>query len=350
LKIVVSLFQNRTLRQICWFCLACLWAVGWPAWAQQSALDVYWYKGPQTIEVGEQLATLDLPSECLFAKAKDAQTILHYIGNPVNDRDIGLVMSADEQETWMVVYSYDRIGYVSNADLQTLEAAVNPTTLLSQIQSATAQDNQFRKNQGISPLTVTGWYQPPRYDGLKHQLSWAVTAQDQTGSLINYNIRKFGRQGVTAINLVADQSDLLALQPTLNQLADGYHYQPGQRYTDFVVGQDRVANLDLATLIVGAAETSHSSIALTNPQNRLLMVGLWVCLWLAGLGVSLRLGWTRYQAYCQAKAAANSFAALSMVESVQENENLRSPREESSPTPKESRQTRHPDNEGPTLA
>lgn len=212
--------------------------------------QVNWVEGGRTIPLGNNIANLNLPPGYLFANSDDTAKLMKYLGNPISKQDIGLVVANIPQKDWFVVFSYDPMGYVKDDDAK----SIDKNAILDNIKTATEAGNKERQTQGVQPLIITGWQEEPRYDPVSHSLIWAVAATGDGGKpVVNYNTRKLGRGGVTSINLVASPADLPSLKPVLEQLVDSYEYAPGNKYSDFVAGQDKVAEMGLIALIAGGS-------------------------------------------------------------------------------------------------
>lgn len=233
--------------------------------AARTPPKVNWMAGPQVITMGENLSKLNLPEGYLFAGAEDTYKLMEHIGNIPSKEDIGVVLPNNRKKDWMVIFSYDPIGYVKDEDADSIDSA----GILQSIKEATEESNKQRESHGVSPLHVTNWQEAPHYDPTTHNLVWAIAATDEDGNIVNYNTRKLGRYGVTSINLVTKLENLAQLKPELEKLIANYTYIPGKQYTDFVPGQDRVAEIGLAALIAGGV---GASVAKTGILAKILLI------------------------------------------------------------------------------
>ncbi len=218
-----------------------------PALATKVPPKVHWIKGPQTISMGDNLATLNLPKGYLFANPDDTAKLMEYMGNLASSKDIGLVVPNNDQKSWFVVFSYNPMGYVKDDESN----SIDQDAILESIKTNTEEENKQRKSQGIPPITVTGWHEPPHYDPTSHNLVWAISATENGRPVVNYNTRKLGRGGVTSINLVTFPTELPTLKPELEKLVVSYDYVTGNKYSDFIQGKDKVAEIGLTALIAG---------------------------------------------------------------------------------------------------
>ena len=64
-------------------------------------------------------------------------------------------------------------------------------------------------------------------------------------------MRVLGRKGVLAINAVAPMSQLTAIQEQMPEIIAMVNFLPGNRYTDYQQGNDKIAADGLGALILG---------------------------------------------------------------------------------------------------
>ena len=210
--------------------------------------QVTWVEGPALVDVGSNLAQIDLGSDYLFANGDDTRAIMSYIGNPPSEYEIGMVASKDENANWFIVFEHYPVGYIRDDDKDSIDAAA----ILEIYRKGTEEGNEERVKQGFSPLNIVGWYEEPYYDEQTHNLTWAMLAEDSDGQVVNYNIRLLGRGGYMSAVLVADPSTLSALKPQLAGIIGNLSYKSGNRYAEFVQG-DKVAKYGLTALVAGGA-------------------------------------------------------------------------------------------------
>ncbi len=245
-----------------------------PVFATGTPPKVNWISGAHVVKMGDNLAQLNLPKDYLFANAQDTQKLMDFLGNPSSQQDIGLVVPNNEQKDWMVVFSYNPLGYVKDDEAKSLDK----DAILKSIKEGTEEDNKQRQAKGIPPLEVTGWAEEPHYEPKTHYLVWAIAATSNGKEVLNYNTRKLGREGVTSINLVVKPQYLPQAKPELEKLIENYTYVPGKQYTDFIPGQDKVAEIGLAALIAGGA---GAAVVKTGVLTKILLF----------IGVALKKVW-----------------------------------------------------------
>lgn len=210
--------------------------------------QVTWVEGPALVDVGSNLAQIDLGSDYLFANGDDTRAIMNYIGNPPSEYEVGMVASKDENANWFIVFEHYPVGYIRDDDKDNLDAAA----ILDSYRKGTEEGNDERVKQGFSPLAIVGWYEEPYYDEQTHNLTWAMLAENSDGQVVNYNIRLLGRGGYMSAVLVADPSTLSALKPQLAGIIGNLSYKSGNRYVEFIQG-DKVAKYGLTALVAGGA-------------------------------------------------------------------------------------------------
>jgi uncharacterized membrane-anchored protein len=220
-----------------------------PSFATDAPPPVAWVEGGKMISMGDNLATLNLPTGYLFANAEDTGKLMKYLGNPASNMDIGLVVPNNESKDWFIVYQYNPMGYVSDSE----STSIDKDALLTSVKAKTEEGNKQRQADGVDQIIDIAWQEEPRYDPVSHNLTWAISATEGGKPLVNYNTRKLGRGGVTSINLVATPATLPVLKPAMDSLVASYDYVPGKKYSDFVAGTDKTAEIGLAALIAGGA-------------------------------------------------------------------------------------------------
>lgn len=251
---------------------------------------INWVEGPKTVDVGENLAKLNIPAKYVFANGPDAKKLMEYFGNAVTEAEVGMVVPKDQSKSWFVLFEYDQLGYVKDNDASSLDAE----GLLESIKAGTEVDNEDRKKQGEAPLKILGWDEVPHYDSKNHNVVWSFLAESEGHKIVNYNVRLLGRQGMTSVTLVADEKELASIKPELETIVKNYGYVQGKKYSDYVPGQDLVADFGLTALIAGgdgaatpaANEATNAATAAKTgffPQLLILFKKFWFILF--GVGV-----------------------------------------------------------------
>jgi uncharacterized membrane-anchored protein len=219
--------------------------------------EIPWMEGPGTMSLGNQ-AEIYIDAGYLFADAETTKMIMQMLGNQVSEQEQGLVASASEDKNWILIFEFDPVGYVSDDDGDDIDA----DAILDSISEGTEAANEYRIEQGFSPLHVVGWSEEPRYDNVTNNLVWAILGQNEEGEQsVNYNVRLLGRHGYMSATLVTDPSTLAADKIEVEQLLTGYQFVEGKRYAEFREG-DKLAGYGLTALIAGGAGAAAVKLGL----------------------------------------------------------------------------------------
>lgn len=216
------------------------------------AAGITYRQGPAIL--GDGLARISVPEQFRFVDSNDTEAILSRLwGNPKGSHALGSLVPAGfnplGDASWMVIITYSEDGHVKDDDA----AQIDYSKLLTEIQKAVREKNPEREKQGYKPIELVGWAKPPRYDPSTHKLYWAkeLNFGGTQVHTLNYNIRMLGRRGVLVLNAVAAMPqlpDVEAATPAILAMVD---FQPGNRYSDFEAGTDKVATYGLAALVAG---------------------------------------------------------------------------------------------------
>src|SRR6266702_3117069 len=235
----------------------CLAAV--PAAAAAQADKIPWVKGPTKGVLGTE-ATIGV------------KIFLEVTENPVsgNERGVVLCQSDANPAPWFVLFSYDQSGYVRDDEGSNLDA----DAILESVRHGTEAANRERKRRGWGTLSVEGWATKPFYDRTTNNLTWAITAHDNTGGRsVNHSVRLLGRGGVMHVDLVATLAQLDALVPTFNGMITGFTYLPGHKYAEWRPG-DKVAAYGLTALVAGGAGVALAKSGLLVKFWKLIVAGI----------------------------------------------------------------------------
>jgi len=228
--------------------LALLTGLAGVSFAQEES-EINWIEGPVVVDLGENLAQLDMSDAYLFANGDDTMAVMEYLGNPPTNEEVGMIIPNSENENWFIVFEYSDIGYVNDDDSDEIDAAA----ILESYREGTEAANEERVNMGATPIHVTGWFEEPFYNSQTNNLTWAMMLEDdEEEQTVNYNIRILGREGYMSAVLVADPESLTALKPELAGIISSFSYKTGNRYAEYVQG-DKLAKIGLTALIAGGA-------------------------------------------------------------------------------------------------
>ena len=206
------------------------------------------------IALGDDLATLDVPSSFYFLDSDDAQSVLVDLwGNPPGEPPLGMLFPADQtpfgRDTWAVTIEYSDDGHVSDADA----ADIDYDDLLRDMRSDIRDENPSRTKAGYEPIELVGWAEPPKYDGASRKLYWAKELRfgDSPETTLNYEIRALGRTGVLSMTFIAGASQLDEINRQREAVLSMAAFNQGSRYEDFDANYDKVAAYGIGALIAG---------------------------------------------------------------------------------------------------
>lgn len=206
------------------------------------------------VQLPGDIATLDLPPTFRYLDPADAGKLLSEgWGNPPGAKTLGMIVPADvnllSAAGWGVVVTYDKDGHVKDDDAD----KINYADLLKDIQEGMIENNKVRKEQGYAPMTLVGWAEQPSYDKSQHKLYWAKELQTEGDNEngLNYNIRVLGREGVLVLNAVSGMNQIAQVKTEMKKVTAFTDFTPGNRYTDFNAGTDKVAEYGIAALVAG---------------------------------------------------------------------------------------------------
>lgn len=252
-----------------------LMACAVPAYAEE---ELNWVEGGQKVDVGTNLAELQLGSDFIFLDAENTKKYITQSGMELNGEEIGVVFPKDEKQNWAVYFEYTKSGHIKDDEKKDIDA----DALLESYKEGTKE-----MNKELSPenqLFVDKWDVPPFYDNDLHSLSWSLLAHDnQNNGVINYNVRLLSREGYISAILVSDPENLKKDRIVFNnKILSQFNLKKGQRYEDFDSKTDKVAEFGLTGLILGGAGLAVAKkvgfFAIILP----LLKKFWIVLVLAG--------------------------------------------------------------------
>lgn len=217
---------------------------------------LHWVQGPATVDATAN-SKLELPGGYVFLNAADTKKFNELNENLGTDKE---VMFAPEDLHWSAFLTFDDEGYVKD------DEKIDAPALLKALQENTEAANEERKRRGWGALHIVGWSQEPKYNATTKRLEWATLLRSDNGEGINYFTKILGRRGVTTVVLAAAPGDLADASASLNATLEGYTFNPGHTYAEWVPG-DKVAEYGLAGLIIGGGAAAAAKAG--------LLKGLW---------------------------------------------------------------------------
>jgi uncharacterized membrane-anchored protein len=226
--------------------------------ARANPTDVQWISGPRNVDLGADVAQIQLPEAYVFAGAEDTRKLMESMGNTASNDEVGLISPKDDAQDWFMIFEYRPEGYVKDDD----KDKIDKDAILKSYQEGTEEANKLRKERGVPGIHVTGWFEEPHYDAATHNLVWALNARSDDGhDVVNYNVRVLGRQGFMSITLVDSPTRLAQSKPEVQKLLDGFGYKQGKSYAEWIPG-DKVAAYGLTALVAGGAGAAAAKLGL----------------------------------------------------------------------------------------
>ncbi len=201
-----------------------------------------WVSGPAKSAITTR-AEIALDPKSLYLDAKSTNKFLEATGN-LPEEDSYLVTVKDSN--WFAIYSFADMGYVKD------DEKIDADSLLKSLKEGQEEGNVERKEQGLQPLTVTGWAVPPHYDAKTHNLEYGVTLASSDGTGVNYHLRMLGRRGVMDATLITSPETLQKDLAEFRAANNGFSYKSDEKYAAYQDG-DKVSEYGLAALITGGA-------------------------------------------------------------------------------------------------
>ena len=220
-------------------------------------------KGPVDVPLSEE-AVLHVPAGEVFVPQPQADRLLNLFGNPGSNPDMpGMILPRDPKVDWFMPVRFHKVGYIKDDDAQKWDV----DELLKGFKEGTEAQNKEREKLGEPGMEILGWSEPPRYDGARQRLVWAMKSRELGAKAdepltVNYNTYALGRDGYFSMNMVTSLDALPALKPVAEQQLAALDYNAGKHYADFDTKTDHVAEYGLAALVVGVAAHKLGFLAL----------------------------------------------------------------------------------------
>ena len=230
-----------------------------------------WVKGGQKIELGNQLADITLDSKFLFLPTDELIKFLKTNGNIPSGYEVGSIHPVNLEENWLVVFEYHPVGFVSDSDIQNM----NAESLLSDYISGTKQSN---KQRGVDKeVEIIGWRNMPEYNSKLHELTYSIMFKDVYGKTqINYFVRLLSRHGYMSVTLITDvtryDDDLKTMK---NEILPFFEWKEDRKYEAYNKSTDGQSKLNLSQLIkqsLGIEGKSNEEVTEENQSNNLKLI------------------------------------------------------------------------------
>jgi uncharacterized membrane-anchored protein len=211
----------------------------------QRLSSIQWVEGPTMARIGT-MAEIQIPAGYQFASSTDAQTLLEVYGNPRDPGILGAIVPMADDASWTLIFKFDDIGYVQDADKESIDA----DDILSTFQSGLPDMNEARRAVGAAECSSITWMEKPFYDPQTNNLTWALRLGFNDGDSVNYDIRILGRRGVMEATLLDSPETYAKSIPDVKQVLTGFTFTSGEKYAEWQQG-DKIAAYGLTGLVAG---------------------------------------------------------------------------------------------------
>jgi uncharacterized membrane-anchored protein len=154
----------------------------------------------------------------------------------------------DDASDVFVVYEFFDDGFVKDEDWSDVDA----DALLDSVREGSERQNEERAKHGISPMTVTGWRERPKYDAASNMVRWAIEFDEGGSTTVNAIALKLSRHGYEQLTWVGSGKQYETMGGLLVTAMDNHAFNEGFRYADFQDG-DKVAAYGLGALVATVA-------------------------------------------------------------------------------------------------
>jgi uncharacterized membrane-anchored protein len=243
--------------------------------------SLQWTVGPGKAKVGN-LAEIQVPEGTRFTDSAGTRKMLEMMHNPTGGNELGLL--TNDELDWFVIFQFEDIGYVKDADKEKLDGSA----ILESLREGNEAGNEERKKRGWAPITIVGWHTAPFYNKQTNNLEWCIKGASEGHDIVNYNTRILGRGGVMSANLLVAPEQLDVTLPSIKTILKGFSYTEGQKYSEWKSG-DKIAKYGLSALVVGGAVGVAAKLGLLGKLAGMLGK-LWklIILGIAALGAGLK--------------------------------------------------------------
>ncbi len=218
------------------------------------------------ISLPEANATIQLKDNYRFLNREDSLLVLGELWR--NPREVltnvsGMIVPAGFDptltESWCVVVSYDKCGYVKDDDAAEIDAA----KLLTAFREYEEEANVQRQKRGYDPMWTVEWAESPHYDKSRHIIFWAKRLSPEkagtTRDTLNYDARCLGRRGLLSLNALAEIKRLPEIKRAMEDVIPQARFNAGETYADFDSSSDHVAEYTVLGLVAAGAAVKLAS-------------------------------------------------------------------------------------------
>lgn len=222
-------------------------------------------------------AALNIPAGFKFLNAAQSQFVLHDVwGNPSDPEVLGMIWPENNtpftDTSYAFVISYDNIGYVKDNDAKSEDYG----KMMTDLKAGQGKENEERTKEGYPTIEIIGWAEQPYYDDKQKVLHWAreLKFANHDANTLNYEVRVLGRKGVLCLEAVGDMNELPLVNNDINAVLGMASFTPGNRYSDYNSGTDKVAEYTVGGLVAGAILTKVGFWAILLKFAKIIIAGI----------------------------------------------------------------------------
>jgi uncharacterized membrane-anchored protein len=237
---------NKPLAKV--FSFVVILILSFPANGISQPPQLRWVEGPRTVDLGDNIAQVEITEEYVFLNGEDTRKFVEYSGDPVTNLEVGSIWPKSEAKSYAIYFDYDPRGYIKDDEKDSIDS----DALLQSFKKGSESANKRRKEKGFPQMNLIGWHQEPHYDVVTNNLVWSLLFEVRGTEIINYNVRLLGRHGYTSVILASEKSSFELNRPEFEKILSTFSYKKGKTYAEYVQG-DKVAKIGLTALVAGGA-------------------------------------------------------------------------------------------------
>ncbi len=193
-------------------------------------------------KLNKSSSTFSVPSGYNFLTGKDAKTCRYMTCGEVEPNLEALLLSCCMNS--LVILEYVPTGHIFINDWNEFD----PDKHLTFMKLETEKNNHYKDKESCD-LHIIDWIQKPTLVTKTKTIYWAINVQSEIeGETVNCIAFRLGRNGYEKFVWGVHKDSYLTIKNPLNQILEGFSFNPGQRYEDYRKG-DAVAEHGLDTII-----------------------------------------------------------------------------------------------------
>lgn len=238
------------------------------------AFEALEWLGPGVYSLTDSDSKIELSKGTKILIGEQAKRARMLSGDAHTDYVEAVVESRKGKNSTSTVMKFYPEGYISLNDWENLDASA----LLESITESTEEANNELKKQGLDPIHVVGWINPPTLDKQTNTVYWSLEAHDEgdEDNFVNAVAIRLARNGYEKFTLITSKSNFLgAGKDQLAPLLKAHSFDSGYRYEDYIPG-DKIAEYGIAALVaasVGAKIAKWAGLLLILKKFGALIVG-----------------------------------------------------------------------------